>query len=111
MERIFSQKIKKDNFEIVYNCSINTENSNIVFTHINEHQTGTQVISFMFIDFPTIREFINNGKIDYEDNNYKFIENENHFQIYNKKDDIYISLPKTFLFDSYNVLNIMWVED
>jgi hypothetical protein len=63
------------------------------------------------MDFLSLREFINNGRINYENTKYQFIENECCFRIYSKTDDQFISLPKIFLFDSYNVLKNMWQDD
>jgi hypothetical protein len=111
MKQIFSQKINRDEFDAVYECLINTENNNVGFTYLNEYPNGKEIISFFTIDFLSLQDFINNGKINYENSKYQFIENEHYFKVHNKSDNQHISLPKTFLFDSYNVLKSMWEDD
>jgi hypothetical protein len=111
MKQMFSQKIIKDKFDEVYECLINIENNKVGFTHLNEYPNGREIISFFTIDFLSFQDFMNNGRINHETSKYQFIENEQYFKVHNKSDDQYISLPKTFLLDSYNVLKNMWEDD
>ena len=111
MIKVFSQKINQDSFNIVYDCLINHENNNVGYTHIYEYPNGTQINSFFVMDFISLREFINNGKTNYQNEKFQFIEKEGSFDIISHKEKLSISLPKNFLFDSYDVLENMWEDD
>lgn len=111
MIKVFSQKINQGSFDIVYDCLINPESNNVGYTHVNEYSNGKQVVSFFVLDFPSLREFFNNGKTNYENINYRFTENGEYFDVLYKKEEQKIILPKNFLLDSYNILEKMWEDD
>lgn len=111
MIRVFSQKINQDSFDIVYDCLINSETDNIIYTHSNEYTNGRKVNAFFVMDFLTLREFINNGQTNYQNDMAQFIEKDKYFEIITHKDKQSISLPKDFLLESYNILGKMWVDD
>lgn len=111
MIKIFSQKINQDTFDIVYDCLINPDSNNVGFTHTYEYTNGTQVNSFFVMDFLSLREFINNGKVNYENVKFKFTVMDNHYEISTKAENLKILLPKSFLLDSYDVLEKQWEDD
>lgn len=111
MINVLSQKINKDNIETIYDCSITIDDL-ICFTHSNIYDnTNQDVVSNLRIDFPTLRDFVQCGLGQYESGKFKFIETECCYRIYTIGNEEYISIPKTFLFDSYQILKKIWVDD
>jgi hypothetical protein len=105
MTEVFAQKIYKDGIEITYDCSI-TDKDLVCFTHY----TNNEVLDSIEIDFPSLREYMNNKK-DYVSENYQIKEGMNFIRIFSQKNDDKILIPQTFLIDAYNVLNTLWEDD
>jgi hypothetical protein len=111
MIRVFSQKIKQETFDIVYDCLINPESNNVGYTHVIEYPNGRQVNSFFVMDFLTLKEFINNGQNNYVNEKIQFTEKDDSFEFISNNDGNSIILPKNFLFDTFKLLEKMWESD
>lgn len=105
MIEVFAQKIYKDEIEITYDCSI-TEEDMVRFTHY----TNKEVLDYIDIDFPSLREYMNNEG-DYISEKYQIKEGIDFIRIFSQTNDNKILIPQIFLFDAYNVLNTLWEDD
>lgn len=110
MDSIFSQRLNKDNIETKYDCMINDEDL-VCYIKSIIHENGEELSSIVTIDFPTLRYFIELSDNVMESDNYNFIYDSQFYTIFSKKQKMNITIPKSFLLESYNILKNIWIED
>jgi len=114
MFNVLSQKILNNNsdndIDTVYECQISS-NDNVSFTHSNFQGNNQRILSIFVIDFLTLRDYMKIGKGEYENAKYKFSEKNCCYKIWSKTNDDFISIPKSFFDDSYQILKVLWDEN